>query len=84
MLWGDLATLVCSGHGQWGRRASEPKRRWQMEESGGGHGVGGCTDIDPVYKTLREEVVPKDPGPSPSPVTHQLCILGQVTSLLWA
>ena len=55
----------------------------KMEESGGG-GLGGCTNVDPAYITLEEAAVPRDPGQSPSPVTHQLCILGQVTSLFWA
>lgn len=63
-----------------------PKRRGKMGkmEGSGGGGLGGCTNVDPVYIMLEEAAVLRDPGQSPSPVTHQLCILGQVTSLFWA
>lgn len=61
---GTSLSRSAPGCGQWGDRASEPKRKRKAEASSGDQ-ADGCTNGDPVHRTLEEAAEPSGPGLSP-------------------
>ena len=69
------------GCGQWGDRASEPRERGRRKRVAVTRWTGTQTGTQSTERWRSGGA--RWPRPEPSPVTHWLCVLGQVTSLLW-